>query len=204
MVFVGCIGHAQNFAEWFSQKKTQLKYLADQIAAFQVYTGYLRKGYHIASEGLGTINNIKSIEFNLHNIFFRSLKTINPIIAKDGRIAAVVAMQVSIVQCYHKLVSGAPSYGRLSVSQMNYIYAVFSNLLDECTQDLSELIMLTSSGQYELSDAERIERIDRVYNSMLDKYVFTQSFATDVKIMGAAATKAHSDDNVLQKIYNLK
>ena len=32
---------AQTFAEWFKQKKTQKKYLVQQIAALQVYIGCL-------------------------------------------------------------------------------------------------------------------------------------------------------------------
>ena len=35
---------AQTFAEWFQQKKTQKIYLLEQIAALQIYTGYLQKG----------------------------------------------------------------------------------------------------------------------------------------------------------------
>ncbi len=34
---------AQTSAEWLSQKKTQKKYLVQQIAALDVYAGYLSK-----------------------------------------------------------------------------------------------------------------------------------------------------------------
>ena len=41
---------AQTFAEWFRQSATQKKYLLQQIAALQVYIGYVQKGYSIAKE----------------------------------------------------------------------------------------------------------------------------------------------------------
>ena len=44
--------HAQTWAEWFQQKQTQKKYLIEQIAALQVYLGYAKKGYDIASKGI--------------------------------------------------------------------------------------------------------------------------------------------------------
>ena len=52
--------NAQGLSEWFNQKATQKKYLLQQIAALQVYIGYLQKGYSIAKTGLTTIGNIKN------------------------------------------------------------------------------------------------------------------------------------------------
>ncbi len=61
---------AQTFDEWFKQQETQKKYLIQQIAALQVYTGYVQKGYSVAKKGLATIGSIKEGDFNLHSNFF--------------------------------------------------------------------------------------------------------------------------------------
>lgn len=58
----------QTFHEWFRQKKTQKKYLIQQIAALKVYLGYVQKGYSIAQKGLTTVSNIKKGNFDLHCI----------------------------------------------------------------------------------------------------------------------------------------
>lgn len=60
---------AQTFAEWFRQSATQKKYLLQQIAALQVYIGYVQKGYSIAKEGLSAISDIKHGEFKLQRLF---------------------------------------------------------------------------------------------------------------------------------------
>ena len=44
---------AQTFAEWFQQKKTQIKYLTEQIAALEQYGNYVKQGYRIAQGGWG-------------------------------------------------------------------------------------------------------------------------------------------------------
>jgi len=67
--------HAQTFSEWFRQKKTQKKYLLQQIAALQVYIGYAQKGYRIAKEGLTTIGGFTKGEFDLHSDFINSLSS---------------------------------------------------------------------------------------------------------------------------------
>jgi 3-phenylpropionate/cinnamic acid dioxygenase small subunit len=42
--------YAQNWKEWTQQKKTQIKYLVNQIAALQIYATYVEKGYAIAKK----------------------------------------------------------------------------------------------------------------------------------------------------------
>jgi hypothetical protein len=72
------IAQTPNWNEWFRQKKTQLKYLAEQIAALKVYLEYLKKGYDVAQKGLSTIELIKSGSFSLHKDYFNSLKQVSP------------------------------------------------------------------------------------------------------------------------------
>ncbi|WP_440434834.1 hypothetical protein [Parafilimonas sp.] len=207
MILIICsvqIVHAQTFAEWFAQKKTQIKYLGIQIAALQVYAGYLQKGYHIAQHGLTAISDIKNGEFNLHKDYFGSLSNVSPAIAKDARIAAIIAMQLTIVQQYHKAYSNAKSSGQFNNSEVNYIYTVFANLLNQCADDLTELVNITTSGKYQLSDEERIKRLDDLYSDMQDKYAFAQSFSNQTGVMALSRKKDANDAAILQQMYDIK
>src|SRR5687767_6220341 len=85
----------QTWEEFFRQADTQKKYLLEQIAALKVYSGYLKQGYNIASTGLKTVKDITGGEFNLHSSFINSLKTVNPAIKKDLRIAEIISLQLS-------------------------------------------------------------------------------------------------------------
>lgn len=204
MVFIVQTTYAQTFAEWFQQKKTQIKYLGIQIAALEVYAGYLQKGYHIAQHGLTAISDIKNGEFNLHKDYFGSLNNVNPAIAKDSRIATIIAMQLSIVQQYHKAYSNAKTSGQFNSSEVNYIYTVFTNLLNQCADDLKELVNITTSDKYQLSDEERIKRLDELYSNMQDKYAFAQSFSNQTGVMALSRKKDANDAVTLQQMYNIK
>ena len=57
-----------------TSKKTQKKYLLQQIAALKVYISYAKKGYNIVSSGINTIRDIKKGELNLHNNFYNRSK----------------------------------------------------------------------------------------------------------------------------------
>src|SRR3954463_9131175 len=68
---------AQTWDEWFKQKKTQVKYLEEQIIALHVNGNYLEEGYKIVQGGLSAIHDIKNGDFNLHKDYFSSLKRVN-------------------------------------------------------------------------------------------------------------------------------
>lgn len=89
---------AQTFAEWTSQKATQKEYLLQQIAAFQVYIGYISKGYSVAKKGLNTIRDIKHGDFNLHSNYITSLVTVNPKVKRYKKIADIVSLQIDIAR----------------------------------------------------------------------------------------------------------
>src|SRR5690242_14173593 len=84
----------QNTQEWTRQKKTQIKYLLQQIAANKVYIEYLEKGYNIARKGLQAINDIKRGDFDLSFDFFESQKNVNPEIKTWTKVADVIAYQI--------------------------------------------------------------------------------------------------------------
>ncbi len=88
----------QTYDEWFRQKKTQKKYLLEQIAALQTYIGYAGKGYSIVTGGLSIIRNIKHGDFNLHNNFFNSISSVNPAIKKYSKVVSIIVMQISIAK----------------------------------------------------------------------------------------------------------
>src|SRR5665213_507499 len=124
---------AQNWQEWTQQKKTQIKYLVSQIAAYQVYATYLEKGYAIAKNGLTAIQNIKKGDFSLHDEYFTSLKNVNPKIKLYWKVADIIALQIKIVQGYHRQKNALLQRSQLTSDEISYCNRVFINLLDGCT-----------------------------------------------------------------------
>src|SRR4051794_30947843 len=120
-------------------KKTQKKYLLEQIAALKVYLGYLQKGYLITRKGLTTIGNIKQGDFNLHDDFFSSLKNVNPAIRKYSKVADIIAFQLEIVDRYKKTYKYVQSSGLYNRNEIDFIRKVFSRLITSATQDNKEL-----------------------------------------------------------------
>jgi len=174
---------AQTWNEWFSQKKTQKKYLLQQVAALQVYIGFAKKGYQIAQKGLNTIGNIKDGEFNLSRDFFGGLSSVNPAIKNYARIADILALQVKIIKTYRRDYQQIKDLHHSGGNELAYIQRVYNRMLADCEHAVDELITLATNGKLELTDDQRIQRIDRLYQDMLNRHDFTQSFGRDALIL---------------------
>lgn len=195
---------AQTFAEWFRQSATQKKYLLQQIAALQVYIGYVQKGYSIAKQGLNTISDIKKGEFNLHKDYFNSLKTVNPKIKNYSKVADIIALQVNIIKIYKEAAKQLKQSRSFNAGEINYINGVFDRLMDDCAKTIDALITVTTSGELEMKDDERLKQIDALYSDMEDKYTFVQGFSNEAKLLAASRIREQNDIQTSRALNGIK
>jgi hypothetical protein len=187
----------QTWGEFFNQKKTQKRYLLEQIAALQVYIVYAKKGYEIVGSGINTVKDFKNGEFSLHNSFFTSLKAVNPSIAGQTRVTEIIALQLSINKTFTNLKTG----NILPQIDLLYIQDVKANIIDECMKDLEELLLVITSGHTEMKDDERFKRLDKVYEAMIDKSGFAQSFCNEVNLLIRKKEQEQQEINKMRRLY---
>jgi hypothetical protein len=196
--------NSQTVAEWFNQKATQRKYLLQQIAALQVYIGYAKKGYNIASKGINTVKNIKNGDFNLHRDFFNALKNVTPKISKYAKVADIIAYQVRIIKQTKQTIRGIRETNQFSSEEVAYCKQVFDNLLNECVKTIDELLMVITPGELEMKDDERLKKIDRIYSDMQDKYSFCSSFSDEMGLLSVQRLSEQTEINHSKIINGLK
>jgi hypothetical protein len=202
-LFIYHFSFSQTLEEWTEQKKTQIKYLLQQIAANKVYIDYIEKGYKIAHSGLQTIHDIKKGDFNLHFGFLDSLKKINPAIKNWAKVADIIAYQLRIIKNAKQTIKDIREAGQFTDDELDYCKIVFDNLLEECLKNIDELIMVTTDGLLTMKDDERMKRIDKLYVDMQDKYVFTSSFSNEMSILSAQRLSEQTEIILSKKINGL-
>src|SRR6185312_9537544 len=143
---------SQTFDEWFKQKKTQIEYLVEQIAALDVYRQSLEKGYDITSTGLKFIHRIKKGDFDLHELYFSSLKKVNPQVKSYAKIAAIILLQTAILDACDKQKKKMKQSHQFSVGEINYSLKVFESVLDECGKIIDQLMLVLKDGSFEMKD----------------------------------------------------
>jgi hypothetical protein len=194
---------AQTFDEWFKQKKTQIQYLIDQIAALQVYSQSLQKGYEIAGVGLKFIHGIKKGDFDLHELYFTSLKKVNPRVRSYSKIADIILLQTAILNACTKQEKRMKHSQEFSNGEISYSAKVFNNLLDECGPIIDQLTAVLTDGNLEMKDDERLKIIDQLYDQMQDRYVFIQHFGNEITTLGIQRMEDQKDVNTLREDFGI-
>jgi len=201
-ILLACLStSAQNF---FAQKKTKLKYIAQQIAAFQVYAGYVQKGYTIAEEGWGLIDDIKNSDFDLHNNYFNSLKTVNTSIAGYDKIDETKSVKENIESVSDGISSFIKDNDYIQEQEKQYISNVINHLLQTCEDATGELAIITSNGNVEMKDDERINRINAIHQDMQDKYAFVKHFERTVKLLSLSRERDADDAADIKLLNDIK
>lgn len=188
---------AQSFSEWFKQKKTQKKYLLEQISALFTYARYVRDGYGIAERGLGTISGLTRGELNLHDAFFSALKTVAPMVRHHTKIPEILALQLAM----NNRLAAAGKNGNLTRDDREYIAAVRKQLLAECGKDLDELLLLVMAGGVEMKDEERLARLNAVYGRTMDKWSFLNQWLGEVGTVVAIKEREQQSLKLIKELY---
>lgn len=199
-----CAASAQTVNEWVNQKSTQKKYLLQQIAALQVYISYAKKGYNIVSGGINTIRDIKKGDLNLHNTFFSSLKTINPKISRYAKVADIISYQVRIIKLARQTLQSIKEANQFSVEEIEYCKKVLDALLDDCIQSVTELLEIITPDKLQMTDDERLVRIDKLYGDMQDKFTFCNVMSEDIGLLALQRLSEQTEINRSKLINGIK
>lgn len=186
----------------YAQAK-QRKVLLQQIAALQVYIGHVQKGYSIAKNGLNSVSSFKRGELNLHTDYFFSLRRVNPKIKNHQSVSEILFLQLKIIKnykvVYEQVQKGDLFYG----NEKDYIKKVFDRVIDNCENVVDDLITVISDNQLEMSDDERVKRIDDLYQKVLENYSFCEHFANQIKLLSLSRAKDIEDVKISRAMQGL-
>jgi hypothetical protein len=195
---------AQTFEEWTHQKKTKVKYGLEQMAKLRVYAASVRKGYSIVNNGLSIISDIKSGDFNLHQEHFSTWQKVNPMIKVLPKVAAILKLQESMLKAQKMTNNYLNESGGLHKDELDYYIQVTLHLLESCADNIDLLVQLVADDQYTLTDDERITRINALYEEMVDKAAFLQSFYGELKTLALQQLKKEKEVQINQLLHGVK
>ncbi|RAJ80118.1 hypothetical protein CLV59_105225 [Chitinophaga dinghuensis] len=195
---------AQTFNEWFRQKKTQREYLIKQIALLQQYIGYAKKGYDIAQKGLGTISQIKNGDLNIHRVFLNALKEVNPSLARYPKAVDVISSIVSMNAVSSKTIREVNSNNFMDAGNRDYTRQVLNNIRMENEKAADDLLQMFSNGILQLSDDQRLSRIDQLYAAVKDREAFLSAFISQLSMLIKQRHTEMADVEMSRIMYGLK
>jgi hypothetical protein len=154
---------AQTFAEYFQQKKTQKKYLMQQIVKLQLYLSYVKNGYNIVNKGLTTISHIKNGDFKLHEVFFNDLLRVKPAIRDYSKTQETLACISAIRRKAGELKNLLSGNSMFIESEQDFVNQQVENMLRQLLEDATLLSDVLTNKSLQMDDDERLKRIDKIF-----------------------------------------
>jgi RNase H-fold protein (predicted Holliday junction resolvase) len=187
--------------QFFNQNKTQKKYLLDQIAALQVYKGYLKNGYTVAKDGTGLIGRIKDGDHSLHSGHFDSLSRISSKVRNYSKVKAIVAMQKQM-EAEHLKAGTRINNSILTSLEKGQYNKIYRSVLNRSIDELSELQLVVTDGRVKMSDDERLKFIDKIYTEMLGCLSSARKINSQFLALAAQRDRERKDNQSLKNLYN--
>ncbi len=193
--------HAQSIGGIFNQNEEQKEDLLQQIAALQVYDGYLQKGYSIAKDGTGAISTIKNNDLSLHTGHIDSLKIVSNSVRNYSKVKGISQLQQQIITSHNKVYPQLAQSNQLNVAQLTSFNNIYQAILQQSKADLEELQLIITNGKLQMTDNERIARIDKLYKDVQDLYGKDQQLNNLALALAAQRSRGSKDNQILKSLY---
>lgn len=184
-----------SFGDLFGQAGKQRQNYLTQIAAYQAFESELKQGYHVIKNGLSGIRDINTAELNAHTAYYQSLAIPAPAVKNNTQVQDIFQWQIAVENSFTQNFTG------LTDDELSYIASVKSHLLKACSNDLTDLQNLLATGTFQMTDDERLKRLNKIHTAMLDKYQFSRSFTGSAKLLAAQRQQSASDTQALKNLY---
>ncbi|MEZ2338792.1 TerB family tellurite resistance protein [Mucilaginibacter sp. RCC_168] len=207
LVFTICFGLSAlsiNPAAAQSDEIQQLLLNVEKLAQFKSILSDMKKGYTILSTGYNSVKNIAQGNFSLHEAFLDGLWLVSSEVRKYGRIVDIINEQAALVSEYKAAYRRFNSGGNFTVSELNYLSKIYSQLLKESLENLDQLAMVITANKMRMSDDERLQAIDYIYADTDNKLVFLRSFNRQTSVLNFQRQREKADVTGVKNYYNLK
>lgn len=185
------------------QELQQLALNIEKLAQFKSILRDMKKGYEILNGGYNTVKDLSQGNFTLHETFLDALLQVSPSVRNYKRVGDIISCQVALVQEYQSAKQAFNSSGLFNTEELSYLGRVYENLFTQSLRNLDELTAVLTANSMRMSDNERLEAIDRIYEDMQDKLLFLRDFNGDAKILALQRAKEQHDVKALRSLIGI-
>jgi len=186
-----------------SAEVQQLLLNVQKLAQLKKILSNMKTGYQIVSGGYNTIKDISKGNFNLHQTFLDGLMQVSPAVKKYKRIGEIISMQSHLVKEYKSAFRRFEASNLFNANEMTYMKNVYANLFIKSLQNLEELSMIVTAGKLRMSDDERLNAIDRIFDDAGDKLIFLRAFNKENNVLAIQRGREMVDTEVSKKLNGL-
>lgn len=161
-------------------------------------------GYKILTQGYNKVKDITQGNYKLHEVFLDGLMAVSPEIKNYRKVADIVSNQLRIVKEYKAAYDRFKSNELFHPEELEYMGKVYGHLTDQSLKNLDALLMVVTASNLRMSDAERLQTIDRLYEDVLDQLSFLRQFNNKAFVLAKQRAKETNDIITTERLYGIE
>lgn len=152
---------------------------------------------------LAEISDQEQKQQDLFNKYYEELATVKSLIAYYGRIKAMTQKQAALLGQYHEAWALLKADSHFSAEELDYMQKVYSGILQESVKNLDEVLVLVSSFKTQMTDAKRLELIDKAADRIDTNCSDLREFNNQNYTLSIQRAKSENEVLTLKKYYGL-
>ena len=181
----------------------QLALDVQKLASIKTTLQDMVQGYDQLKAGYTHIRDIAKGNFDLHKAFLDALLIPSAAVQSDPRLAHILATASRLVTNYRAAMSQVGGNPLFTAKELAYITGTLQTLLEHCTHAMEELTMVTTDNTLRMSDAQRLQALDRIDGEVKADAAFLQQFNNSLAVETAWRQREGNDITTLKKLYGL-
>jgi len=202
LILLTLVIHSTCFSQ--SQEAKQLLLNVEKLAQLKLMLSHMKTGYQILEKGYTSIKNISQGNFNLHRDFLDGLLQVSPAVKQYSKVADIIRVQLKLVKESKAALAEFRGSKQFTIAEIEYLGNIYANLLKECLKTLDELAMVVTAGKLRMSDDERLQAIDKIYDEVMEQYTFLNEFNNGTAVLSLQREKEKMDIDLMRKVHGLK
>ena len=183
---------------------TELVLDEQKLGELKDILGDMYQGYEIVDKGYTNIRNIAEGNFNLHKTFLDALLAVSPAVANYARVVEIINTEKAIIAEYKAGSQRFNADGHFTSQELSYIGNTYTALVQQSEKEIDELVMVVTADQLRMSDAERMQAIDRVYADVTGQLGFLRRFDNATSVQAIQRLRESNDIITLKSIYGIQ
>ena len=140
----------------------------------------------------------------LYKKYYDELWQVRRTLATYHRIALIIQRQKQIVQQYQFTWEMVNQDKHFTRSEIEYMYVIYTGILNESLYNLDEILQVINSYKTQMSDAKRLEIINKAGDNIEKNYQDLQQFNNQNIQLSLNRSKDEHEIESVRKLYGIK
>jgi len=193
------VGRVQ--AQSIAQLIEQLTLDIQKLSELKTILKDMQDGYQVLDKGYTNIRDIVKGNFSLHKAFLDGLLNVSLPVRQYYKVAAIIDKERSVITESQSSNRRWGTSKLFTPGELGYIGQLYRALSDKGSQCLNRLTMVITADELRMSDAERMQAIDRIYADVTEQLAGLRRFNEALSIQALQRSREQKNLQTLKDMY---